>query len=672
MAKKKKQRKLSYWEGRSVGQEEYVFQGLKPKEKKISKAYIKAQQYLTAESRKIYDRYLNKSGMSEDEVKRILNTSVEPTAIVELQRLTKTVQDKEIKKQMTDYLDGLAVKHRISRLEDLKAKSFLVSKQVADVQLQTSTDYFIDVIKDGYEQSAAEGIIGKTDQLIKEGFELRDWNKGSPKVLPKMAAENTKPSYSIKDGKPVIEIYDWNTQKVVHTIEISPNKPLVEFKQLSTKYVNNILESHWMGSNYSKRIWNDTELLAKKVEELFTVEAMTGMSERDMANALMNEFNVGYNIAKRLIRTEANYMAGQAKLKGWKEHGVEEYVIVAVLDLRTSQTCQDQDGEIYKVAEAICNGKFGNYPPFHPWCRTVVRAYFGKASLQGNRTAVDPITDKRFKILQSDTYKKWEDMLIREHGKEDYELFRRMAKAFGQDKQQLEKMQKVLKAEAPKTIEEFQEIKYKQEDQYKDLKKRFAKASMGEREKLTNTPNADVDWKEVNSQRFRNKFDIATDNPEVKAALVDESRRILKSRDGSMKETYSLIDRKTGAVKTFENSKIDKGIDAETSRSVNTFLKDNKEGRFISVHNHPENYPPSISDIATLRTGYRKRIEKGLIVGHKGRVNLYTKPEIDIPLKAKKILDVYRKMGYTELTAQVKFMEELSAKYKFEMKGEDF
>ncbi len=522
MAKKKKQHKLSYWEDRSIGQEEYIFQGLKPKEKKISKAYIKAQQYLTAEVRKIYDRYLNKTGMSEDDVKRILNTSVEPAAIVELQRLTKTVQDKEIKKQMTDYLNGLAVKHRITRLEDLKAKSFLVSKQVADVQLQTSTDYFIDVIKDGYEQAAAEGIIGNTDQLIKDGFEFKNWNKESSKVLPKINTKNAKPSYAIKDGKPVIEIYDWNTQKVVHSIEISLNKPLVEFKQLSTKYVNNILESHWMGSNYSKRIWNDTELLAKKVEELFTVEAMTGMSEREMAIALAEQFGTSYNVAKRLIRTEANYMAGQAKLKGWKEHGVQEYVIVAVLDLRTSETCQKQDGKIYKVYEAICNGKLGNYPPFHPWCRTVVRAYFGKASLQGNRTAVDPITGKRFKILQSDTYKKWEEILIKEHGKDDYELFRRKVKNARADTKQLERYKEILGVEnMPKIFEDFQEIKYNDDNKWNELLSQFKKQSGA----LNNANDLDGSRRELHANRYYEAVRKRSKSAEVKAIAANSGLR---------------------------------------------------------------------------------------------------------------------------------------------------
>ncbi|MCH4169399.1 MAG: minor capsid protein [Streptococcaceae bacterium] len=410
----KKSRKLSYWEQRSVNQDITVHKNLDAKEKVITNAYLKAQEYLTTEVKKLYNRYLNKTDKTEAEIKQILNTKVPTENLIELKTLAKSVKDKELKKKVQDYLNGLAVKSRITRLEDLKAKSFLVSKQIADVQLRTSTDFYIDVINDAYNQAATEGIIGNSDKKITESI-----------------PESKFPNYAMRDGKPVIEITDSKTQTVTKTIPIEPEKPIVEFKELSTKYVNNILDGHWEGSNYSKRIWHDTDLLAKRLEVLFATEAMTGMSEQDMAKALSNEFQTSIGVARRLVRTEANYVAGQAKLKGWQEHGVDEYKLVVVLDLRTSSICQKKSNEnlIYKVSEAAVNGAEGNYPPFHPWCRTVAIAYFGERSLQGNRTAIDPITGKQFKIKMSDTYREWENILIEKHGKKDLTEFKRKLRA---------------------------------------------------------------------------------------------------------------------------------------------------------------------------------------------------------------------------------------------------
>ncbi len=62
------------------------------------KSYQKAQSYLTDEVKKIYRLYRTKSELSEDEVKKIFNMSVNPTNVVELQTIVKTVKDVDIKK----------------------------------------------------------------------------------------------------------------------------------------------------------------------------------------------------------------------------------------------------------------------------------------------------------------------------------------------------------------------------------------------------------------------------------------------------------------------------------------------------------------------------------------------------------------------------------------------
>lgn len=53
---------------------------------------------MTDEVKKIYRLYRTKSELSEDEVKKIFNMSVNPTNVVELQTIVKTVKDVDIKK----------------------------------------------------------------------------------------------------------------------------------------------------------------------------------------------------------------------------------------------------------------------------------------------------------------------------------------------------------------------------------------------------------------------------------------------------------------------------------------------------------------------------------------------------------------------------------------------
>ncbi|OJG88631.1 SPP1 gp7 family phage head morphogenesis protein [Enterococcus raffinosus] len=342
--------------------------------------------------------------MDEGETRALLNQTVQPDELVELRKLADDVSHPELQESARKRLNGLAFKERITRAEDLKAKSFLVSKQIASVQLDKSTEFYIDVIHDSYNETTAETIIRqveqtKSDQIIS----VRNGKKHGSKIE---ASKQTQ--------KRDVPIEVWNDPDIRSTD--------YEFKELSTKYTKNILDSHWHGSNYSKRIWKDTEALAKRLEELFTVESMTGMSEFEMAKAIATEFDRSIGVAQRLIRTEANYMANQAKLKAWRDRGVKEYRLIAVLDLRTSEICQKKDGKIYLVSEAVVNGEAGTYPPFHPWCRTVAVAIIGKRSLTGKRIAHDPISGKTITMEQRETYDDWMNKLKQRYSKKEIEL----------------------------------------------------------------------------------------------------------------------------------------------------------------------------------------------------------------------------------------------------------
>ena len=394
----------SYWLDRGIKQEKKINDAAKQVEQKIIVAYRQAQSYLTRQVRKLFSRAKQRSGMDEGETRALLNQTVQPDELVELRKLADDVSHPELQESARKRLNGLAFKERITRAEDLKAKSFLVSKQIASVQLDKSTEFYIDVIHDSYNETTAETIIRqveqtKSDQIIS----VRNGKKHGSKIE---ASKQTQ--------KRDVPIEVWNDPDIRSTD--------YEFKELSTKYTKNILDSHWHGSNYSKRIWKDTEALAKRLEELFTVESMTGMSEFEMAKAIATEFDRSIGVVQRLIRTEANYMANQAKLKAWRDRGVKEYRLIAVLDLRTSEICQKKDGKIYLVSEAVVNGEAGTYPPFHPWCRTVAVAIIGKRSLTGKRIAHDPISGKTITIEQRETYDDWMNKLKQRYSKKEIEL----------------------------------------------------------------------------------------------------------------------------------------------------------------------------------------------------------------------------------------------------------
>lgn len=458
MAQKKQKQDYSYWINRGIKQEKRINDGAQQVEQKVIVAYRKAQSYLTRHAKKLFNRAQNRSGMDEDEVKQLLNEPVKTEDLVELRKLAADVENPDLQESAKKRLNALAFKERITRAEDLKAKSFLVSKQIADVQLDKSTEFYVDVIHDSYNEATAEAVIQQIEQVKNDSIiNVWDGQQYDSKIETFKQAQ--------KRGVP-IEV--WNDPK--------NRSNDYEFKELSTKYTKNILDSHWHGSNYSKRIWKDTEALAKRLEELFTVESMTGISEFEMAKAIAAEFDRSIGVAQRLIRTEANYMANQAKLKAWRDRGVKEYRLLLVLDLRTSDICQkkSRENKIYKISEAVVNGALGNYPPFHPWCRTIAVAIIGKRSLTGKRTANDPISGKTMTIEQRDTYDDWMNKLKEKYSDREIQIQKKKIQNRKKDLLEFKQLKSVLgKKESPLSFNQFQSIKYGDKKGWNELKSSY-------------------------------------------------------------------------------------------------------------------------------------------------------------------------------------------------------
>ena len=96
-----------------------------------------------------------------------------------------------------------------------------------------------------------------------------------------------------------------------------------------------------------------------------------------------------------------------------KPVGIEQYQILAILDDRTSDICQEMDGTIVPLNEKEVGI---NYPPFHPNCRTTTIPYFEPDEIDekygsiGIRLAKDK-NDNYYEVSANITYKEWQNGL---------------------------------------------------------------------------------------------------------------------------------------------------------------------------------------------------------------------------------------------------------------------
>lgn len=170
-----------------------------------------------------------------------------------------------------------------------------------------------------------------------------------------------------------------------------------------------VMQYPFNGLDYSTRIWRQRDDLSYKLQSTLNTMLITGEPPDKYAEEFARIFKAKEQEAHRLLYTENAYVAEQAKLQAYRDTGVGEYEILATLDAKTSAICREQDGRQYPIGEE----KPGtNFPPFHPWCRTVtIPAVKGFSGEGMTRAARDPKTGKTIPVPASMTYGEWKSGL---------------------------------------------------------------------------------------------------------------------------------------------------------------------------------------------------------------------------------------------------------------------
>ena len=241
------------------------------------------------------------------------------------------------------------------------------------------------------------------------------------------------------------------------------------FSAVDPKELNRILSMSWAGAVFSERIWKNTEALKRDLKEQLTLGYLTGKSENEMAAEIANKYSTGAYKARRLVRTEAAYMDNQGHMAAYDECGIERYRIVATLDLRTSEQCRGLDGKEYATKDAIVGI---NYPPFHPFCRTVTIAVLDDMNLaELQRRAWDPKTGRNTKVPADATYQKWYKQNVANNPKAV--AVEKMIKNRASDQKQYERYRAVIGSSAGKRFDNFQDLKYNEPKEFEKIQRNY-------------------------------------------------------------------------------------------------------------------------------------------------------------------------------------------------------
>lgn len=136
------------------------------------------------------------------------------------------------------------------------------------------------------------------------------------------------------------------------------------FSTLSPEMVKEMINTIWVadGKTWSQRVWQNTEELAATLNEELINCVASGKKTTVLKKLLMERFNVSYNRADALVRTELAHIQTQAAQRRYQDYGIQEVEILADPDDRTCPVCASYDKKRYPVNAVMP-------VPAHPRCR---------------------------------------------------------------------------------------------------------------------------------------------------------------------------------------------------------------------------------------------------------------------------------------------------------------
>ncbi len=332
-----------YWERRAARQMYINMKSAEEAAKDIERLYMRSSRYLQSQGKTIFEAFRRQTGLTEQEARQILRNAKKLGDMQAVIEFAKTVRDPEKRRLILLWAKADATRARLGRLARLERRITELVPLLYAAEIGKHIKVYRDIIRKAYYHRV---------------FDIQQYAGYGHRVAP-----------------------------------------------MDAKRINRILHQRWYGTNYSRRLWGNTKALAEQVREELLVSFLTGRPQLEAWRAIDAVFQKGANAARRLIRTESAHMANQATLESYMDSGVERYIYVATLDLKTSKVCRSMDGKRFLVK----NAKAGvNYPPMHPWCRSTTIAWVSEAVLRRlKRAAWDPETGRWIQVPASMTYDEW-------------------------------------------------------------------------------------------------------------------------------------------------------------------------------------------------------------------------------------------------------------------------
>lgn len=243
----------------------------------------------------------------------------------------------------------------------IKTQNAIADKTVEDIQRQLKKYY-----KDAMNQviSDFEATYDKLLATVEDGREPTPADLYKLDKYWQMQAQLKNEMQTLGDKEIALlsEKFEKEWNDVYESFALTSKN---SFSTISTRNAKAAINTAWLsdGKNFSQRVWNNTDKLVETLNDNLINCVITGKKTTELKQLLQKRFNVSYNAADMLVRTETAHIQTQAAAQRYKDYGLKEYEFLADPDERTCSVCAALDGKRFLLSEM----KPGvNAPPMHP------------------------------------------------------------------------------------------------------------------------------------------------------------------------------------------------------------------------------------------------------------------------------------------------------------------
>lgn len=347
-------RSEEYWERRAAARMDMIQADAEETLQKLNRAYRAASASMSVQINAMIRSFGKRYGLTEEEAAEILKKPASRESLEALKEAIKNMPEGRDKQKMIAELNAPSARFRISNTQAMREQAQAVCSRLAEEEKKLFTDSLTKSISEAYLHTA----------------------------------------YDLQKGVGL----GWKTTGI------------------SNRLLDQLLREDWSGASYQTRIMGRYSDLGREMSTLMLEGMLGGRSRAQMIEEMQHQFAMNARDARRLLVTETTYVTNAAQKRLYEDEGIEEYSYQAILDLKTSEICENLDGMIMKVKYAK-PGK--NFPPMHPNCRSTTIAVLDREWLATvTRKAIDPITGETITLPPNTSYKGWYKMLVDKHGEE--------------------------------------------------------------------------------------------------------------------------------------------------------------------------------------------------------------------------------------------------------------